>query len=150
MRNSLNDKQRKLAQALAKGMTQHDACKAAGYSPNSVQAAGVQVCRMMENVAFVEYLESIREKAKNKTVADLQEILEFHTGGIRTPIGEVDRESPYCSEEVESQGSYKVKKTSAIEHAKELSRLLGFYAPEKVETTVNDLRDIIARARKQE
>lgn len=149
----MNDRQRKCAQALARGMTHAEACRAAGYKMQTPQAAGTHVGRLLKNAEFSAYLEQIREEAKKDTVADLQELLEFHTGGIRTPLSQVTRDSVYCAEESETNSkdasSYKLKKTSAIDHAKELARLLGLYAPEKHDLTVSDLRDIIARQRQK-
>jgi len=70
---ALNPKQRLLAQGLARGMTQNDACKQAGFKFKSAQAAGNQVARMMKKGEFCDYLNSLQRKTESETILTVKQ-----------------------------------------------------------------------------
>lgn len=72
----LSDRQRRLAQAKAKGLDDKEACKEAGYKASTHGAACNQVARMMKNDEFIEYLEGLRGKIETKHVKTAQEVSE--------------------------------------------------------------------------
>lgn len=75
----LNDRQRLLAQAKAKGLTDLDACREAGYKAKTHEAASNQVARMMRKDEFCTYLEALREESRSSNVATAEEIKEAAT-----------------------------------------------------------------------
>jgi len=60
----LSEKQTRLAEGKAEGMTDKEACNHAGYKPKSDQAAGNQVRRMMQNDAFRAFYDELRLESR--------------------------------------------------------------------------------------
>jgi len=80
MSSGLSEKQKILAEGKAQGMTDLEACKAAGYTAKTHKSASNQVSRMRENEEFCEYLEELRERATNNAVKSAQEVKEQLSG----------------------------------------------------------------------
>jgi phage terminase small subunit len=79
MNKDLSEQQRILAQGKAKGMTDSDACKAAGYKAKSWQAACNQVARMMKNDEFKVYYDELTKKTEDSTVMSIVQRKEMLT-----------------------------------------------------------------------
>ncbi len=81
MRNSeLSEKQRLLAEAKARGLTDLEACKAAGYTAKTHKSASNQVTRMRENEGFRAYLSSLMEESTTNAVKSAQDVKEQLSG----------------------------------------------------------------------
>ncbi len=84
----ISDKQRLLAEGKARGLTDMEACKAAGYRASNLQVAANQVARMNKNEAYVEYLNKLREKSANDTIVSRVEMQEVLSSCIRSDASE--------------------------------------------------------------
>lgn len=144
---ALNDKQRHLAHAKANGLTDLKACKEAGYSAKTPQAAGTQVGRMMKNVEFVAYLDKLRQDSRTEAVMTLIERKEWLSKAVRTPLSELDGKSPLIVEKTTTEQGEKIKKADPLRAIDMLNRLDGDYAAEKHEHTVSSVKDIIGEIR---
>lgn len=146
----LSEKQKRLAEGKAQGMTDLEACKKAGYSAKSSSAANNQVRRMMENDGFSSYLAKISEEARSSAVATKREVMEFLTAVMNTPIGEVTPLSRLAQEHqagTENSGE-KIKMPSKLDAIDKLARLNDWYAAEKVDHKITSVKDLILKARR--
>ena len=76
MKRNLSEKQERLAEAKARGLTDWEACKEAGYKSKTNQAASQTVRRMFTNEHFLAYIETIRDKSRTESVATAQDVKE--------------------------------------------------------------------------
>ena len=77
MSKPLSARQRILAESKAKGMTDADACKKAGYKAKSVEASCNQIARMMSNDEFKGYYDELMSEAQKSTVMTVAGKLEM-------------------------------------------------------------------------
>ena len=73
---ALSIQQRSLAEAKNSGLTDHEACRSAGYKGASDRASCNQVARMMQNSLFVTYLNELRSKSTSSSVKTSLEVKE--------------------------------------------------------------------------
>ena len=84
----ITDKQKLLAEGKAKGLTDMEACKAAGYKATTLQVACNQVARMMKNDGYLNYLNKLREESTKETIVSRIEMQEILSGCIRNDASE--------------------------------------------------------------
>jgi hypothetical protein len=104
-----------------------------GTYPNWVSVDGH---RLLRNDNVRALIEQLRGEAQSLADMTREETLDYLVSAITTPIGEIGPESPLCEEyEVKADGSIKTKSVSKIAALKELIRLTGMAAPQKVEVS---------------
>ena len=86
MARKLNEKQRKLAENLAKGMNELQSYIAAGYSKQWAQSnANKHIKKLLKNTEFVAYRDSLLSPERNKRIKSVDEIQEFWAGVVDDP-----------------------------------------------------------------
>ena len=86
MSRKLNEKQRKLAENLAKGMNELQSYIAAGYSKQWAQSnANKHIKKLLKNTEFVAYRDSLLSPERNKRIKSVDEIQEFWAGVVDDP-----------------------------------------------------------------
>lgn len=133
LRNSVHER---FAVAVASGNSKADAYREA--YPHSVrwQAKSVHeaACKLATKVS--PRIDELMQVRADESILSRDELARFFSRVVRTPVGEVAPDSDMAQEVDERPKSRKVKMPSKIEAARELARLLGYYAPEKSEQTV--------------
>ncbi len=130
----LTAQQRLFAEAVAKGASQAEAYRMAynvrGKSENAIFSAASRLAR---NVKVSAYIQELLDEVKGQAVADLQELLEYLTAIVRTPIGEVVPSSPLCQSYEANETREKITMPSKLAAVQELCRLQGFYPADKMQ-----------------
>ena len=101
----LGSKYQAYAEAVAGGSPELDAYRRA-FPSASVVAARKGVARMSQNVAVCEEIQRIRKAAEllaGGAVLSLMEKRLYLAGVVRTPLGEVNASSIYCTEMIRSR-----------------------------------------------
>jgi hypothetical protein len=92
-----------------------------------------------DKVVMVE-LDRLRQASRKAVVVSLEELHSFLGDVLKTPISQLDENSPLISEvtETESQNGItrKVKMPDKLRAADMIAKLAGYYAPEKQEVVV--------------
>lgn len=127
------------------GVKQSEAYRLAYNAPLSKdKAARAHGARLEAMPCIQAEIERLQVLADKEAVATREEILKFWTRVLRTPIGEIDEGSVLCQEVTHGKFGTTTKSVSKSDAAKELSRLLGAYEPEKVEVGgVGDFKAIL-------
>lgn len=98
----------------------------------------VEACRYLRNPSVREEIERLRGETSTLAALSREEMVDYLVSAINTPVGEIGPDSPLCEEyEVKPDGTVKTKSVSKIAAAKELARLCGFNAPQKVEVSAD-------------
>lgn len=104
----------------------------------TVSSRRTAVARLMRDEAVQHEISRLNERADVSAVAQRQEVLEFLTRVLRTPVGEVDERSDLCGEVTYlKDGTSKVKMIGKLDAMKELNRMMGYYEPDKSEVAVS-------------
>lgn len=107
-----------------------------GSYPAWVSSDGNRLVRNEKVRAEVERLKG--ESAALSTMTR-EEAVNYLVEAITTPIEEIGPDSPLCEEyEVKPDGTIKTKSVSKLGAMKELARICGMNAPEKVELSADD------------
>lgn len=135
-----NPKWEKFAQDVANGATGVEAYKANISNECTTKSAIERASQLLRDINVSSRVESLREKAK--------ETLETHLGWDRlkamtylveileTPGGEVDQNHRLAQEiSYDSDGQMKIKLPSKGDALKQLTAMVGWNEPEKVEVT---------------
>lgn len=69
----------------------------------------------------------------SEAIMTRNELAEYLTGVIRTPVGKVGSDSPLVQEYSADNSGVRVRMVSKIAAAAELAKLMGWYAPEKTD-----------------
>ena len=147
-----NVRRERFCELIVAGKAPADAWLEAGYNTSrDVARRNAHTALTKDDVQ--QRIAKLREEISKKTTLDLQEKLEFLTKIIRTPIDEVDAKNPICSEFVEESlpgggRRTKVKMCDKLRALELHSKLVGDFAPEKVEVNAGKetLEAIRARA----
>jgi phage terminase small subunit len=138
----LNDRQRKFCELIVAGQTGKAAYFEAFPRCRSEKTAETESSKLLKNPKIEKFIEALRwevgEKAKSDLVADKKELLEFLTKIIRTAPGNIDEEDPLCQSFKNTPEVREIKLPCKLRSVEQLAKLLGFYAPEKVEHEAGD------------
>lgn len=77
---SLNEKQKAFAEYYAACFNATEAAKKAGYSEKTAYSQGQ---RLLKNVELQKYIQELSDKARNKRIADMNEVLEYLSNTMR-------------------------------------------------------------------
>lgn len=129
-RKSLNARQRKFCELIVDGSSQARAYLDAGYQLSKPDYAWSHSSRLIRNGKIQAYIEELRKDAETSAVCSLAEKRQFLAQIIRTPIGEVDENSPLAQEKTvrhEGEGATveKIKMMSKADAIKLDNQLAG-------------------------
>ncbi len=140
----LSAQQRLFAEVYASGKSQTEAYRAAyPKAKRNDAAAYAHASRLLRNGKVSAYVKELQEAARCAAVATRQEVLEYHTAVLRTPIGEVSPSSPLCQSHEATERSERVTMPSKLAAAQELAKMEGWYAADKVELAGKNGADLI-------
>lgn len=132
------------ASQLALGKTASAAARIAypNWSEDSIKSNASVYAKRPDIVrAKLHLIEVFVESKQESIIATKNEVLAYLTGVIRTPLSEIDKESPFCLEHthtINSNGaSEKIKKVSPIDAIDKLSKLIGWLEDEGNAPRVN-------------
>lgn len=155
--NGLNDRQRNFAQMVVNGMAAGRAYEAAGYSAKGGTADSCAT-KLLRNAQVEEYMGVLRQKVEDASQLTLLETLQFLALAVRTPVGDIDEDSPLAQEVtkdvLESQGEtnitrVKIKSVSKIEAIRLAVQIKGWNKPQQVEVGMDSaLTDLFLSIRK--
>ena len=77
----------------------------------------------------------IQQEGVSKAILTRNELAEYLSRVIRTPVGEVGPDSPLVQEYSADKSGIRVRMVSKIAAVSELAKLMGWYAPEKTDFT---------------
>lgn len=147
----LNDRQRLFAQHLVSGMAAGRAYEKAGYDARG-HVADSAAERLLSNVDVAKHIEELRAESRQSSRIDKARAIEILCDIIETPIGEIDKDHMLAQEyqgPTEHAGA-KIKMPAKMDAIRELAKMLGFYAPEKVAVGVtSDLASLMAELRER-
>lgn len=107
-----------------------------GAFPHWVTADGN---RLVRNGDVQEEVSRLKGETSALSSLSLAETVDYLVSVINTPVGEIGPESPLCEEyHIEESGKIKTKSVSKIAAIRELARLTGMDAPQKVEISADD------------
>jgi hypothetical protein len=99
----------------------------------------VEAHRLLRNPNVKEEINRLIGDAQALASMTVDELLDFHATVVRTPVGEVGPDSPFCEEyEVKPDGTVKVKMISKVASSREIARLTGMDSPQKVEISAEN------------
>ena len=107
--------------------------KAYNRKDMSNDAASKAASRLSKDGEVLRMINELNAQLDRSAVATKQECLEFLTAVLRTPIGEVDEDSPLCQEVAYTDSGMRKKMPGKIEAVRELSKLAGYNEPEPVD-----------------
>jgi phage terminase small subunit len=142
----------RFADLVLRGSSLLDAYLHSGYKSKG-SAAKAAASRLRAHADVSAYITAVQKQAASGAVMDRQEALEYLTRNIRTPIGEVDETSDLAQEVTRDEVGEetirtKIKMPGKINAVDRLAKMLGWYAPEKVEVSADDeLADLIRSTR---
>ncbi len=166
----LTDRQRKFAQNLVKGMSQADAYRNAGYSFKSEKTATEAASRLARNIKVSSYLDELRAKSEDEaiwtrnrlirylcTVLDLNPatLIDENTGALQS-LTDMEQANLITGmkiqEKVNENGDVwgidkDVKFYSKEKAVDQLTKLMGWNEPEKVEVSGSIVERIRAKNR---
>ena len=146
----------KIAKRLAEGETPARAyAEVRGVAPRTAANHAARFAQRPDVVkAVAHFRKQLLDSAAVEFVLEHQDLVKMHTINVLTPIKFVDEDSPLAQEVITTttrnkDGSVSTKKTiktmPKMESMKEIAKLGGYYAPEKVDfTATNSLNDSIA------
>lgn len=138
---ALNPRQRKFAERYhATGNATRSYAEAYGVC-DSVAAANAY--RLLRNDGIRKELARLHGETAALASMSREEMADYLVAAIMTPAGEIDENSPLCEEVTRHVGEdgvevVKIKAVSKLGAAKELIRLAGMAAPQKVEVSASD------------
>lgn len=148
----LSDRQKKFADFHLEGLAAGVAYVRAGYSQNG---AAEGASRLLKNEKVAAYIDREKEILSERMRVKKWQVLEFLSEAITTPIGEVDETSTLAQEVTRDEIGEKVIRTKIkmvgkLDAIDRMAKLLGWYAPQKVEVDgVQELANVLANLRNQ-
>lgn len=107
-------------------------------TPNGTYPAWVSsdANRLLKNEKVRSEIDRIKGEVSSLASMTREEMADYLFQAISTPVEDIGPDSPLCEEyEIKPDGTIKVKGVSKIAAAKELMRLTGMEAPQKVEVS---------------
>lgn len=136
----LNPRQKRFADFYLGGMAAGPAYVKAGYSKNGADQAAHNLLR---NTEVAAYLKVCQRELSEASRWEKWQLLDFHQKVLETPVGKVD-ENHVLAQEVtideigEQTIRKKVKMVGKMDSARELAKMLGWHAPDKVMVSADD------------
>lgn len=149
MNRPLSAQQKKFCELYVSGRPAGRAYEEAGYKAKGAKADESASRALSRNAKVIEYVAELRAEVKSTAIMTATERMEWLSGAIQTPLGEVDSSSEYCAEETNTEDSHKIKKVDPLRAMDILNKMDGAYAPEKHEHQISSVKDIIAKARNE-
>lgn len=98
----------------------------------------VEAHRYLKNPNIRKYLAELRGEAEVLSAMTREEVIDYLVSAISSPVGEIGPDSPLCEEyTVDDAGKIKTKSVSKLGAIRELARLTGMDAPQKVELSAD-------------
>ncbi len=133
MLDAMNIRHERFAELVASGVPAVRAYTEAGYS-NKGKNAEANATRLMANDGVKSRIAEFRAKSSAKLELKREDLARHLMNAVRTPIGEVDENSPLAQEyTIDREGRKRVKMIGKIECARLLCELMGWKEPEKHE-----------------
>lgn len=140
-KKGLNARQELFCEFVAAGMSQTDAYIKAGFK-STKEAARRAAARLLTNVDVKKRIQELLQKNPDVSIAKMtkQEKLDYLAQVIRTPIGQLTPDSPYCAEHTTETlpGDMgivrrRVKGFDKLRAIELHSKLLGHFEPDRKE-----------------
>lgn len=128
-----NPRHERFALLLAEGRSQADAYRKAYPQSKRWKDEAVHV-KGSELAGKVSVrVRELQEELAKRSVIQKEEVVKFLSDVVRTPIGEVGPDSPLAQAYESGKGGVRVSFVSKLAAIEQLAKLLGWYAPQKVE-----------------
>ena len=101
--------------------------KASRWVPSTIHSKS---CRLRARNNILTRIREIQDRVQSANVATAQELAEFLTSIIRTPIGTVDEQSKLAQEVRFDSESKTIKMPDKLSAVEKLAKLKGYNAPE--------------------
>ena len=150
LKNSRNER---FAQLVASGKTQADAYREVYPLARRWKDANVHTAASRLNAKVLPRVLEIQETCAKAFTVEKVALIRFLADVIRTPVGSVDDKSPLAQEVdvfpagPDGQVRVRIKMPSKLDAVDKLAKLLGYYASEKVESTVRFAADSVVMER---
>ena len=141
---SLNPRQKRFAEAYHRC---GNATRAYGEAYDIAKTDGgnypgwcaVEGHRLLRNPKIQEELEKLRGEASKLSAMTLEELTDFLSSALTTPVEEIGIDSPLCQEyRIDKEGNMVVKSIPKIPAAQLLARLCGWEKERKIDLGVDD------------
>ena len=147
MRTLNNPRHERFAQLVAEGRSQADAYRET--FPQSKrwkdESVHVKASRVMAKVG--PRVRELQEDLAKRSVIQKEEAIKFLSDVVRTPIGEIGPDSPLAQGYERGKDGLRVSYVNKLAAIEQLAKLLGWYAPQKVESDVRISTDESVAAR---
>lgn len=143
--HGLNDRQRRFASLIVKGLSAKDAYRKSFPRCRTVKTAEVEGCSLLKNPKVEAYIKELRANDNEKLALDRiitkQETLEFLTQVIRTAAGDINKHDQLCQSYKDTTGEAghridEIKLPDKLRAAERVCKMLGWDAPIKTEEEV--------------
>ncbi len=131
----LNPRQERFCQLYATGGNASAAYREA-YS--GALGAGQSAFTLLKIPKIKARVAELTGDASERAEIDRDYLIQFWREVLETPIGEIDENHPLAQEYQANADGVKVKMPAKDGAGKELARLIGAYAPDKVEVSADD------------
>jgi len=153
MKAILNDQQRHFVEGLVAGLSKEEAYRAAFPKCSNSRLARGSADRLLAKPYVQDHLAQYRAEIDQQMPMDiitLQEILEFLTAVLRTPVGKVDVLSKLCQGFKETKTAREIEMPDKLGAIGRMSALLGWNAPEKLEHDSDGMMELLLELRSRE
>lgn len=146
-----NSRHERFSVLVASGMTQADAYREVYPQSRRWKDESVHERASKVSAKVLPRIEQLKQAVADGAVIERQEVVRLLADILRTPVGGLTADSPLC-QEVEDisfgeTSRRKVKMPSKLQAADILCKMLGFYAPQKVEGEIRFSPDEAVAAR---
>jgi hypothetical protein len=150
--HTLNPRQKKFADLVIEGTPAGRAWTQAGYSSRG-NPAEVQASQALKKPKFKAYIKAERARLEKAGEIRREDLVSWLVAVIRTPIGQVNADSPLCQEfsceDIEGGTRTRIKMASKLEACRQLATIMGWFAPQKLELSAADkLAEIVGKIRR--
>jgi hypothetical protein len=150
--HNLTPRQKAFADFYITGIPAGRAWTQAGYSSRG-NPAEVQASQALKKPKFKAYIKAERARLEKAGEIRREDLVSWLVAVIRTPIGQVDADSPLCQEfsceDIEGGTRTRIKMASKMDACRQLAQIMGWQAPEKIQIGAADkLAEIIGRIRR--
>ena len=147
MRTLNNPRHERFAQLVAEGRTQADAYRDAFPLSRKWKDSAIHPKASHLSDKVGTRVRELQEELAKRSVIQKEEVVKFLSDVVRTPIGEVGPDSPLAQAYESGKGGVRVSFVSKLAAIEQLAKLLGWYAPQKVEQEVRFAPDEAVAAR---
>jgi hypothetical protein len=131
-----NVRHEKFAQCVASGLSGADAYRrAAEYSGK--QADG-NAANWMKRSGVRERIEELKAEAADKCSLSREQALDWLASVIRTPAGQVTKDSPLCQSYKVTGGVEEIRMPDKIAAVTQIAKMCGWHTPDKIHLQAED------------